>query len=306
MGFVSTGGITKLSQLIIDANKDWQTKGISNLKELALGMIQGDILVHDGTRIIRLPPGVANTVLTSGGAGVVPSWQAGGLYLARYIPATIGLSKALALVSVDQAIPKNAILTSEHKQAYDDQPADMIIRGGVVGSILASVDTETIVAVDQAIPKNAPIRSDLSILVDGFVEETAAGVQTDHTSQAKSSAAGDLNLCPMVPTVLDKIYIGSYNKFWRVWMNYSQAGAGNWTNVAYYWNGAWVACVGEEDQTSDFTAAAGIRRIDHTPQGDWATHAIMGYTLYWMMIRTDTFNNQSVKPLGSQIFVSIA
>jgi len=218
-------------------------------------------------------------------------------------PAVIALVDAEAIVPVDQSYNKNAPLATAHVQVYDDQPASMVKR---LTPTLASVNAEAIVVVNQSYNKNASMRSDLSILVDGFVEETAAGVQTDHTAEARSAAAGDLNLCPMVPTVLDKIYIGSNYKFWRVWMNYSQAGSDNWLNEPYYWNGAWAACVGANDQTSSFMAAAGIRRIDHTPQGDWALSVIQGMNLYWMMIRTDNFVSQVTKPLGSQIFVSIA
>lgn len=219
------------------------------------------------------------------------------------VPAVFASVDAEAIVTVAQSVNKNAPFTSEHKEAYLDAPADLIKR---VAPTLASSHAETIVTVAQSTNKNAPIRSDLSILVDGFVEETAAGVQTDKTAQARSAATNDLNLCPMVPTVLDKVYIGCAIKFWRVWMTYGQAGTGNWLNHCYYWNGAWVAVVGEDDQTSSFLAAAGIRRIDHVPQGDWALSVIQGMNLYWLMIQTDVFVNQTAKPLGSQVFISIA
>ena len=38
------GGITKLSELTIDADKDWQQKGITNIKEIASSMAQGDMV----------------------------------------------------------------------------------------------------------------------------------------------------------------------------------------------------------------------------------------------------------------------
>ncbi len=303
MSLLTKGGITRLSELIIDADKNWQGMGISNLEELTLGMARGDLAVRGDAILRRLQPSTIGYILTSAGPLHIPSWQPAPGPLLYYFPVPIDLSHAEAIVAVNQSYNKNAPLATVNKLAYLDAPADMIKR---LTPTVASVDAEAIVIVNQSYNKNAPMGSDLSILVDGFVEETAAGVQTDHTAEARSGAAGDLNLCPMVPTVLDKIYIGSNYKFRRVWMNYSQAGVGNWTNAAYYWNGAWVACVGEDDQTSDFQAAAGIRRIDHTPQGDWALSVIQGMNLYWMMIRTDNFANQATKPLGSQIFVSIA
>jgi hypothetical protein len=297
------GGITKLSELLIDVDKDWAAKGISNLKEIALAMARGDLPMRGNAVIVPFQPGTIGYVCTSAGPGHPLTWAPAGGALKYYFPAWIASSYALAIVPVDHNYNKAAPLATSNAEAIDDQPGLNIRQ---LLPAVASVDAELVVPVDQSYNKNAPVGSDLSILVDGFVEETAAAVQTDKTAQARSAAAGDLNLCPMTPAALDKIYIGSNYPFYRVWMNYSQAGVGNWTNVAYYWNGAWVACVGEDDQTSSFLAAAGIRRIDHTPQGDWALSVIQGMNLYWMMIRTDVFVNQVTAPLGSQVFVSIA
>ena len=38
-------GISRLSQLTIDADKDWGSWGLSNIKEIATGMKAGDILI---------------------------------------------------------------------------------------------------------------------------------------------------------------------------------------------------------------------------------------------------------------------
>lgn len=51
-------GIKNLSQLTIDADKNWQAKGISNIKEIVLGMGVGDIAYHDGTKLVKLQPGM--------------------------------------------------------------------------------------------------------------------------------------------------------------------------------------------------------------------------------------------------------
>ncbi len=72
MSFIDVGGITKLSQLTIDADKDWQLKGISNIKEVVLGMTTGDVVYHDGTRLVKLSPGVTGTQLKTKGAGANP------------------------------------------------------------------------------------------------------------------------------------------------------------------------------------------------------------------------------------------
>jgi hypothetical protein len=69
-------GVTALSQLEIDADKDWQGYGITNLLELAAGMQKGDMLAHDGTRIVKLSPGNIGDELTSTGPGQPVLWKA--------------------------------------------------------------------------------------------------------------------------------------------------------------------------------------------------------------------------------------
>jgi hypothetical protein len=71
----AAGGITKLSQLMIDIDKDWQGYGITNLKELAAGMTKGDLLVQDGSVLIKVSPGNMGDEFTSGGPGNIPSWE---------------------------------------------------------------------------------------------------------------------------------------------------------------------------------------------------------------------------------------
>lgn len=75
MSLLITPGITRLSELIIDADKDWQAKGISNLEELAAGMTMGDLLQRGaGGVLIRLPPGPIGNILTANGAGNIIGW----------------------------------------------------------------------------------------------------------------------------------------------------------------------------------------------------------------------------------------
>ena len=70
-------GITKLSQLQIDADKDWQGYGISNLKELAPGMQKGDMLQRGDSGVLeRFSPGPIGFELTSNGPGHEVEWQA--------------------------------------------------------------------------------------------------------------------------------------------------------------------------------------------------------------------------------------
>lgn len=68
-------GANKLSQLRIDADKDWQEKGISNLRELAQGMNRGDILYRSAAGLVKLSPGPISYELTSRGTGIPVEWS---------------------------------------------------------------------------------------------------------------------------------------------------------------------------------------------------------------------------------------
>ncbi|MDD5510606.1 MAG: hypothetical protein PHI12_07350 [Dehalococcoidales bacterium] len=69
------GGVTTLSALTIDADKDWVLKGISNLKEVVAGMVTGDLIQFDGVGINILSPGPIGTILTTNGIGALSTWS---------------------------------------------------------------------------------------------------------------------------------------------------------------------------------------------------------------------------------------
>jgi len=69
------GGITRLSELIIDADKNWQAMGISNIREVAAAMQKGDLALFDGVGIVIFSPGPIGTILTTQGLGADPIWS---------------------------------------------------------------------------------------------------------------------------------------------------------------------------------------------------------------------------------------
>jgi len=297
-------GITKLSELEIDADKDWQVKGITNIKQVAASMVIGNLAQHNGTILQRIVNGGDGYVLTSQGLGKLLVWGPAGGALRYFFPVSIESGHAEAIVAMDRYHNEDIPLTSEYKMAYLDAPADMIKR---LTPTLVLADAEDILAgPDQTIAKTITPESGLSILCDGFVEETAAAVQTDHTTEARDAAANDLNLNPMSDTVLDKVYIGSNYKFWQAQVLLGATGVGNWTNSWYYWNGAWVPVFDEHDGTNEWQFGTGLGMVSHTPQGDWVPSVIQGMNLYWLMSRTDNWVSRTTKPLGSQIWVAIA
>jgi len=84
MSLLLRGGISKLSELEIDADKDWQGKGITNIKQVAAGMAIGHILQHGGSILEALAPGPAHNVLTSEGTGKKVVWAPGGTYFGHH------------------------------------------------------------------------------------------------------------------------------------------------------------------------------------------------------------------------------
>ena len=68
--------ISMLSELDIDADKAWNGKGITELKELVLDMHRGDILFRHGSELVKLSPGSISYELTSGGPGHAIAWEA--------------------------------------------------------------------------------------------------------------------------------------------------------------------------------------------------------------------------------------
>lgn len=309
MGGFDTPKKVLISQVYIDADKVWESilgtpHGISRLKEVVLGMTKGDLAVRGDTVLVRLSPGSMGTILTSAGPLHIPSWQPPSGPLELYLPVPISLTHAEAALSgPDQSHNENAPLTTEHKEATGDAPADMIL---MRSPAVALTDAENALAgPDQTHNENVSTQSALSILCDGFVEETAAAVQTDKTAQARDAVANDLNLNPMTPLVGDKIYVGSNYPFWQIQIVVGTIGVGNWTNQWYYWNGAWVPVVGEVDGANEWQYGPGFVTISHTPQGDWVQQVIQGMNLYWLKCETTAFVNQITAPLGTQVWVAI-
>ena len=70
-------GITKLSELVIDADRDWGNRGISNVKELVSGMGRGDMLQRGNSGVIeKISPGAIGFELTSVGPAHPVEWKA--------------------------------------------------------------------------------------------------------------------------------------------------------------------------------------------------------------------------------------
>ncbi len=70
-----TNVATRLSELIIDVEKDWGGCGIENMKGVATGLVHGDLPYRGPTGMDRLPAGTPGTFLQTSGVGRTPRWR---------------------------------------------------------------------------------------------------------------------------------------------------------------------------------------------------------------------------------------
>jgi len=92
-------GITKLSELEIDADKDWQLKGITNIKQVASGMGIGHVTQQDGSIMSTLAPGVEGHVLTSRGPGKLVYWGPATTYFWRVFAALLEAGMSVTIIT---------------------------------------------------------------------------------------------------------------------------------------------------------------------------------------------------------------
>jgi len=300
-------GVTKISELEIDVDKNWAGKGISNIKAIAEAMDIGDLAEHDGTKLARRFPGAIHYVLTSQGPGHSLIWAPGGSYFLRYIPCVIGLIQATAVIPVDRAHDKDAPITTWNRQNYGDAPADYIKR---LTPSVGLVDAEAVVTVDKTYNKDGAIATGhtqtLSEAVGGAVAEEIGVGQTDETAEANSPAANDMTLLPDPPQVSDAYYIGAAHTFSYVIINMGRAGYGVWTITWEYWDGdSWEPLTNVVDATDGFKdTVLGHHHVSFTIPGDWAQTVIQAMNLFWIRGRVSAFTSEAQTPLGTRAWVS--
>jgi len=304
-------GITKLSQLNIDVDKGWQdklgnSKGISNIKELAANMVKGEMLVKGASVIERLPAGPDSYVLTSRGTGKVPTWAPAAGQLKYYFPVLISGSFSQDKVAPNQSRSIEAPVAGLDLEALDNQLALNITR--LDPTIVLAKTLQDGLTPNQMVVKNGLYRAEtgLQMVVDGAVADDG-GVQTDETALAREGTANDMILLPAIPAVNDAYYLGASYRADTFWINIGTAGVGNWTTLVEYYNsdtGDWSASVDEYDNTNQFMAA-GLHYIKHSPQANWALTVIQGKNLYWVRIRITAYNNITIQPKGTQAWFEV-
>jgi len=291
----------KLSELEIDADKDWQGKGITGIKQVAALMSTGDLVAKGSDILVRIATGPDNYVLTSRGAGKLPTWAPPGGALKYYYPVLIESSHAEAIVALNQSYSKVTPLATAISRAWDDQPAENVRR---LTPTIALANAEGMVSVDRSHSKNVPIGSEggfwVTPAVGGAVLDDG-GVLTNYTTQVNSGTANDVKLLPDAPLEVNDAFYFGLNRPWdQLWLNIGTAGEGNWMLTEEYWSGtAWAALTVLKDNTNQFMTA-GKNNVRWARPGDWALTTILGMELYWMRFRVANVNDYTTQPLGTQ------
>jgi hypothetical protein len=302
------GGAVNWSAVTIDADKDMLGRGLSNVKEVAAAMIGGDLVAKGlGGILVRIPAGVANTVLTSAGIGLVPTWAPGGLYLNRYYPVSINLTDAeTKRAGPDKSAAKTPAISSAYVAELGDDVANML---SLLSPAITMPDTEVDHGAADQTDSETPVigsKYDLQKVLDGAVADDG-GATTDETAVAQSAAANDMTLLPAVPVTNDAYYFGSSYPFDEMILNIGTAGNGVWTLAWEYYDNdtTWHALAGLVDGTSAFKAAVGLRSVTFTRPGTWQTVAIGGIGPFYWIRAVVTYTSIVTQPKGTQSWYKI-
>ena len=279
--------------------------GLSDIKQVAAAMTGGDMIAKGpGGILVRIPAGVANTVLTSNGPGVIPSFQPGGLYLNRYYPVSIYNAILESVINAaDQSISKTIPLSSVYKYAYTDDPTDFIKLK--TPALASSVTPTMIAAADQSKAITAgPMHRfyDIMLVVTAAIAYNNTGsVYTNETANADGYVTNGMTLLPAVPSTNCAYYFGFPYLFDSISLVIGTQGAGTWTIVWEYWNGgAWAALTGVTDGTSGFTSGTGTKTVTFTRGAGWATTSVNAVgPYYYVRARVSAYTSITTQPKGS-------
>lgn len=305
MSLLLKGGISRLSELEIDSDKDWQGKGINNIKQVAAGMAIGDIIQHNGAILESFTPGAANLVLTSQGAGNKLSWAPGGTYFERFLPVTIDVGHTEGLWIPDKITELTAPLGASSYRAWDDAPGDYI---KLLAPGIGLGRSTGLFTPDKTHGKTAVVAANVGLktIIEGAIADDG-GVQADETGAAQSSTTDDMTLLPAIPAVNDAYYLGHSQKFDLAWLVIGTSGNGTWLVSWEYWNGVtWAALADVDDNTDSFRAVTGLHYVSFTRPLDWATTTVGAVAnLYWIRGRVSSYTSIVSQPKGTQAWVEL-
>lgn len=273
-------GVARLSQLEVDADKDWQAKEITNLKSLAGAMTHGDLAFRGASILEKLTAdaGKGYSFLRSRGPGLSPVWQ-DIESLVNYL--TASANRALAF---DLVLPMAVMSVSHSIGAGGGSPFSPTLT--VPAPSFTGEASSTIVhPAGGAVSHNDDV---------GDADETAA---------ANEDTGNDMTLLPADGAINDYYALGHVNQFDSVCVQVGQAGA-NYTLTYEYSRGAgvWAALTVKHASTSDWKAV-GKGWLTFLRPGDWAVDTIAGFTLYWIRARAASISGGFIQPLGTRAWI---
>lgn len=301
MSLLVKGGITKLSELEIDANKDWGAYLIKNLGAAvddadalrkaqaileALLTTQGDILYRGASKAQRLGGAFGSGYnflhcTNTGQYGV--EWK-DIEELVIYLSGAV--NRAVALPSLAIPVPAISLVVAEDHSGGGHTATPPVLSIPLPTISVPTLATASPIAVGGGVAHNEDV---------GDVDETA---------ETNSAAANDMHLLPSPGAILDGFYFGLSSVFDWVCLNIGTPGVGVWIITWKYWNGAtWAALTIKNDETSNFRAAAGKRWLNFERPGDWATTTILTYTLYFIKAEITSYTSMTTQPLGTQAWI---
>ena len=290
-------GIKRISELLIDADKIWEGRGISNIKEVALGMQVGDINARGNSVLQKIAAGTATWVLTSAGQLKIPVWAPPGSMYRRYYPILIMSSVAVSKPSINHSIANTRSIGSPYTQTIVPSFSPAMTK-----NVTATKPT-----IDRSIATTrGPSTSKGYWLWDvlGGAVADDGGVQTVETVAANNDTLNDMTLLPAVPAAGDAYYFGYASTFPAIRVKQDTKGVGVWSIVWQYWNGAWTNLAGVNDPTNGWRpSATGTFRIYWTLPGDWALTVVQGLNLYWVRARVDAYTSVTTQPKGSRAWI---
>jgi hypothetical protein len=278
-----TKGISRLSQLQVDVDKDWQGREITNLKAVAQAMGNGDIAYRGSSVLQTLTADAGNgyNFLKSRGPGLSPVWE-DIEELIQYMTGAANRAVAFSLVVPQPVSMHTHTSLFGGGQAYAPQmniPAPLLV--GVTGATL-------IRAVAGAASHNEDV---------GDIDET---------TEANDAAPNDMTLLPSDGAINDYYALGDTAKFDAVCFLVGTAGA-DYT-LAYEYSkgaGAWGTLDILHDSVNEW-GSTGRCWLTFSRPADWATDTIAGIAgVYWIRARVTSVGVGFVQPLGTQAWILV-
>lgn len=276
-----TKGVSKLSQIEIDTDKDWHGKAISNLQAIAAAMSQGDVNFRGASVVEKLTAdgGKGYNFLRSRGPNLSPVWQ-DIESLIQYI--TGGANRAFA---ADLAVPMPDVSATNLVSAS----------GGVTSTPLLSVPAPGITGETKGTGVNA---------VGGAVSHNHDVGDTDETVLASSPAVSDMTLLPADGAINDHYAFGYASQFDATCVDVGTAGANY--SLAYEYSkggGAWGVLALLHNSLNEWKST-GKGWLTFSRPADWAVDTLAGLTLYWIRARA-TAVGAFTQPKGTQAWILI-